>query len=279
MALPRAPTPLFTYRIRQMQPARIRRDSILLCAAGIALGVGLWLYCRRNPELYSNAGGVLLYSTFAFVLVADVFYIAMTISIVQQMYANRQWEELHLTALSSESIVASEFAILQMRLWRIMAAECAVRLALVALFVLRLFSMPNVFLRNYFDLVAFWFVSVYGFIYALEPLWRMRALSVCTLSLSIRLRVPTIAGMLSFLFGLLLHAIVAGNLLVGLILINRILSLGSWSGTPNLSEVIGSVGVVSIAMGVWFIIYGSYRIATINTLRALARRFERAEFN
>jgi hypothetical protein len=277
IAFPRVSTPLFDFCVRQLNLARLELEGILMCLAGVALGIYLGFFSQYSWN-YNSFTNLLIFGAFVLILLGDFLYVFTGLASARRLHNHTQWEELHLTALSSESIVASEFAILQMRLWRVMAFECAIRLAFIALVITNLVLYADFGRFNLFIIAVLCLGVVYAICYGMEPLWRMRALSARALLFGTRLRDPILASLLSVAFGIVLHGIVAAAVFGGFMAFLWLSGSALWGYTSDISMT-EFCGFILLSVVLWVIIRGNHQLLTERALKALARRFERAEFN
>lgn len=121
-----------------------------------------------------------------------------------------QLDELRLSDVEEHGIVAATFAAWQLRVWRFVVLECALRVARVAFnFTLsvspenRMFPYSGIQLA--FNITGAVVITI---TYAFEPLWRMHALGSTALLWGVRLNNPVLAGVHFWLTQLSLQALV-----------------------------------------------------------------------
>jgi hypothetical protein len=275
--LPRLTTPLFTYRVRALDVARIGWQGGLILGLGAILGIGLGVFvavARSTPSsdayaLSGQIGAWLFYPAVLLLLVSNTIYAATALSAAQKLRARREeLDALRMTGLEEHEIIAAEFAAWQLRVWRFMAFECAVRLALAA-FIIADFLLPNQWRisssGDTFVVVVFF---VFATTYILEPLWRMRALGSTAILWTVRSNNPLLAGMLTFLVALGSHGIMIG-VMFGYVTLYVIAAFSP----DNLHSYL-TFGTIPL---VWLIPRFSHRWLTKLTLKAVANALKRSE--
>lgn len=273
--LPRLTTPLFAYRVRALNVARISWQGGLIAGLGALLGIGLGVFVAMarstpNPGAYALSGQIsawLFYLAAPLLLVSDAVYAATALGAAQKLRTRREeLDALRVTGLEEHEIIAAEFAAWQLRVWRFMAFECALRLALVA-FVVADFILPNPWrISSQGDM--FFMATFLALTYTLEPMWRMRALGSTALFWSFRANNPVLSGILTFLVALASHGITVGALF-GYVMLYV---WAAFSSDPARLFII-----IAAAPLVWLIPRFSHRWLTKLTLKALANALKRSE--
>ncbi|MDW8300096.1 MAG: hypothetical protein RML95_12255 [Anaerolineae bacterium] len=213
--LPRLETPLFSYRTRNLNIARIRRDGWLSVLLGLSSGVGLSALLN-TARWYISLGDIfslLLLGVFLLLLASDFAYAFTALAAGRKLSLQRErLDQLRLTELSSDAIVASEFAAWQLCVWRLMALECSSRVALVTLLSLELVRYESFFFEDFRVLESIVVSSPILLLFTLEPLWRMRALGSVALSSGFQSGSVVLAGLLAGITALALHVLFVGIL-------------------------------------------------------------------
>ncbi|MCE7948833.1 MAG: hypothetical protein DYG88_15530 [Chloroflexi bacterium CFX4] len=277
IAFPKVNTPLFALRVRQLNLTRLESNGILICLAGVALGIYLGFFSQYSWN-YNSFINFLIFGAFVLILLGDFLYVFSGLATARRLQHGTQWEELRLTNLSAHDVISAEFAALQMRLWRVMAFECAVRLALIALVITNIVLYTNFGRFNLFIVAVLCLSIAYAICYGMEPLWRMRALSARALLFGTRLRDPILASLLSIAFGIMLHGIVMAAVFGGFMAFWWLSGSAFWGYTSDIS-VTEFCGFIIVSVVFWIVIRGSHRLLTERALKALAHRFERVESN
>ncbi len=185
--------PLYRLNMRRTQPDRLRRDGwlILLCGIGIAT---LWwltesiLSGAAYSVRYNTVLIGLFFSTLAVMLAANAFYILSAANAVQQEMVSGTWDLLRLTRLPANAIAAAKFAVVQVRVWRTVTLELALRCA-----VLTLILLPSLQVGAPLAITLTITGLLLAGMYLLEVWWRMRAVISVGLLLTAHFANPTAA--------------------------------------------------------------------------------------
>jgi hypothetical protein len=228
--------PLYRLNMRQMQPDRLRRDGwlILLCGVGIAtlwwltesILSGVAYSVRYNTVLIG-----LFFGTLAIMLAANTFYILSAVNAVQQEVVRGTWDMLRLTRLPANEIAAAKFAVVQVRVWRMVAFELALRGALLTLILLPALQ-SGVPLAITLTITGLLLAGMY----ILEVWWRMRAVISVGLLLAAYFTNPTTAVIGAAFSVLVLHVLQAAFLVICyavlLVVLTNEFTLGFIFGLP-----------------------------------------------
>lgn len=206
--------PLYHLNMRQTQPDHLRRDGwlILLCGIGIAT---LWwlteslLSGAAYSERYNTVLIALFFGTLAVMLAANAFYILSAVNAVQQEMVRGTWDILRLTRLPANEIAAAKFAVVQVRVWRMVAFELTLRCA-----VLTLILLPSLQVGAPLAITLTITGLLLAGMYALEVWWRMRAVVSVGLLLATRFANPTTAVISAAFSVLVLHVLQAAFLVI-----------------------------------------------------------------
>ncbi len=179
----------------------------------LAVATGLWalaVFAMINREesfttLWVVLGWLFM-ASFLDKFVLDFMAVNAGLDSLRQDQHNSLFDLMSLTNLSSQEIIAAKFAIVQIRVWRMMVNVIAFRLTIIWVGFLTLFVLP-VFLWNesqilnlYRDVQEAIFISLYliafaitAAIYVIEPRWRLRTLAAGSLAVSSQLLEPAFA--------------------------------------------------------------------------------------
>jgi len=169
--------------------------------------------------LFSLTSGFLATVTPLAMLVTDFNFLSAGLNAINQHRESGQWEMLRLTPLAPEAIIGAKLATVQIRAWRPLALELGLRLLpIVVLLTLLLFN-PDLIFRNQslvsspnslFDIVQQMFTNnlasglailiillMTAYSWMSEPIWRMRAMTALSMSISSR----TNSAMMSSIYG------------------------------------------------------------------------------
>lgn len=167
--------PLYQLDTRQFCEERLRRDAQLIVAAGIGAAVLWWLIEMiwlggDSSERYLTVLVALFFGSLAVALAANSFYIIKAVDSIQQETSGSRWDLLRLSRLPPREIALAKYAVAQLKVWRVVALEFALRAA-----VLTLVALPSV--RMGFSLALTLTVTAVflASLYLLEVWWRMRA--------------------------------------------------------------------------------------------------------
>jgi hypothetical protein len=186
----------------------LKRYSIIALVAVHGFVAAAWLAERA---VYQVSGiplqptsflySLLLVAILAVTIGADLYYALITIGNLNRRIESGEWDLLRITELRLDTILAAQFAAAQVRAWRLMPIEVAIRLAAIVCVVLLNFNEALLILI--ITLAVSWPVPLLVAMYLIEPYWRMRA--VVALCIWIALRVNNIAfAFLASLAGILL---------------------------------------------------------------------------
>lgn len=258
--------PLYLLNTRHFCTERLRRDAQLIIGMGVGLAALWWLIeaialGSSESNLYITVLGALFFGSLAVMLAADVFYVLVAVSAVQQEAERGTWDLLRLSRLPSREIIAAKYALAQLRVWRVVALEFALRAAVVTLVVLPAVR-TGVSLALTLTVTAIFLASLY----VLEVWWRMRAVIGIGLLLALILPRPTNAAIVAALCMIGLHVLQGSYLAAccGLLLLTLL-------GEFTLGFLCGMPFFALIAAGGTFFFYE--RVAEM-ALRRLSRYIE-----
>lgn len=207
----------------------------------------------------------LLLGTLGFSCLCDLYYAVTTINGISQQIVTEQWDSLRLTMLTHEDILLANYATAQIRAWRLVIVEIGIRVIFcLCLFLIGIVSV-QITADRLDDLIqGGLIVGILAIGYILEPLWRMRTVTLLSMTMTIWLNnyATVIAVSLAALIGLLL---LQAGVLFGVVRFFDSLFLNRYRGFS--SQVIAISAVVSA-------IYLYFRVVR----GALFRLLERVAF-
>jgi hypothetical protein len=227
-ALVSTTNPVFDYELRRMRspstPQSLKRFSRYTLLIAIALAVifflcvyvayrfGRGVYPYPSPGVWFHPMQPFLqFVIIASVISADLYYIVIASNSMNVDKEGARWDLLRVTTLPEQSILAAIYAMVQIRGWRIMAVE---RAFTVAVAVINLLFFASYYLEvegsdtigllpPVISLVAAFFI----------PMWRMQAITALGIAVSARVRQSSLAAAIMFVGIILLHILLAFNLL------------------------------------------------------------------
>jgi hypothetical protein len=182
-----ADNPLFTYEARRIRWGQSAWQLIGYSLAAWSLipflMAGMWLLLLAD---YPNLRVNLIRDQYFFLLllcgvggnfILDMVSITTALSSISSEMRAGRWDALRMTNLCPQQFIAAKHAAAEIRAWRVMALVVSLRLSLVAFLMIRVELLPSLFL-----------LSGYCFVYILEPLCRMRALTAVGIAIAARMR-------------------------------------------------------------------------------------------
>jgi hypothetical protein len=131
----------------------------------------------------------MLFAALGFSLLCNIYFALAAINTILPQIKDARWESLRLTALTESDILLANYATIQMRVWRVVVVEVAVRVftglttaLLLIRAILRMVSYSRSFGIEYMG-VYLVIVTIIG-VYILEPLWRMRAVTLIGMTIA-----------------------------------------------------------------------------------------------
>jgi hypothetical protein len=192
--------PVFDYELRRVRWPRsvedLQRYTINVLIALLLFIGGLWLVSRL---LYNrpNAGttllmvsGLVALSSVVIMVASDLYYMLTTVGAINHQIAAGQWDLLRITELRGENILLAKYAIAQIRAWRLLSVEVAIRVAGMVLAVL---FEPQVLIVLVLTLPVSWCLIILVAGYVAEPLWRMQAIIALGVAIAARIQNYTFA--------------------------------------------------------------------------------------
>ena len=170
----------------------------------------------------------IFYGSLGFGIISNIYYAIITINSVR-LESGLDWDLLRITLLPERDIIAAQYAIVQLRAWRVMVVEIGLRVFVVTVTLIVFLYFAFVFsdrtATNSWDVVVQFFVPIilFAMTYVLGPLWRMRAITGLATALGRRISNATSAFVAAFL-ALLGMLIVQGVIVIWLteVLINQV---------------------------------------------------------
>ncbi|MFN8420924.1 MAG: hypothetical protein U0528_17030 [Anaerolineae bacterium] len=322
--------PVFDFELRHLkwlaQPQRLWRYSAviqmlpsLILSVIYVLVLNEWLH-----QWIANGRGLTSFQSYTFydaaalwiiiimaaslllALVGGWYYLGVTVNSINQEMNSGRWDQLRLTPLAPESIIAAKETIAEVRAWRVMNIEVALRLLLLTLLLLLLLlpfdvlaagqpyitslSTIGSILRGFQEkplstAVDALLVLVVAVTYAYEPRWRMQALVAMGLALSSQIRNTSMASLAAF-FGLFgFHIVQAAWTWFALMIMIQLTKIMDWGyrfldGVAD-NTVLVEVGVLALKIGavaaVIGIVYLYYALVRSNSRHTTLKHAFRSE--
>lgn len=325
--------PVFEYDLRRVRrfrtPQALRRYSLYVLLGTIILLIGLWVLNLANyVDLYTNtyrpgsryvhSGMVgatfsaVVVATFLIMLIADLYYILLTVSAINRQVTTGQWDVLRLTSLRINDILTAKYSVAQIRAWRGMALEVGSRILLISLILLMLVLDPDRIASAIVSSPDSWlstmpvvlvgdgsFVAAIGrelnqhlfatiglclsvlilaAAYTLELLWRMRAIIALGLRISAQVHSLTFAilAALAALFGMRLvqgfMLVFVASAIAPLLMVQNLIGSSDQSVAP-----VGPPLFVLLCLTVAFLVRRFYQSLQHNSLQKALRFANRSE--
>jgi hypothetical protein len=230
------PNPLYEYESRRVgMPAPGKYLVPLIFSLFLLVGMGYGFATGSRSDM---PGALLVGASLILSLVCDLNYLAQTVTSIGHQIESGQWDMLRLTTLHRRDILMAKFAVAQIRAWRWMAADVALRLggAAFALGLILFWVFPPVkefYLPRSVPVILVFF-AIFVAVYVLEPLWRMRAIVALGMAVSARIHHSNFAVLAGFglLLGLrIVQAVIV--LTIGSIALPMIFYFSRWYIVPR----------------------------------------------
>ncbi len=121
-------------------------------------------------------------------LAADMYYVLITINSISRQIESGHWEMLRVTTLDERQIIAAQYAVAQIRAWRVAAGEVGLRTFLGITVLVSVGYYQIAYGSRYWDTLdsALSIASLVGVIivFIAEPIWRMQTISAIALAVS-----------------------------------------------------------------------------------------------
>ena len=299
-----APTdhPLFNFELRRIRwgdsAEALRRGSWKTFRRMIALTFVAWIVLmllhyrgRMGSSFWYYDGSALAWLVLGSLganLILDGWCMRASVSGISGDVVGGRWDLLRLTLLDEQAILDSKLTIARIRAWRVAMAVVALRFGVVALLVFQSGVLPLFAGRRYTSIFStftennliengFIWSALFltGFVYIIEPIWRLRLQTAVGLLISSYTRSLTTGWLLALLAAFVVwlsQAIIAylGISLVGEL--NRLMR--RYFEYDSLRDLIFFWLVVVVAV---LVVFGYYRLVQWVALRRTLRRIVRIE--
>jgi len=220
------------------------------------------------------------YGSLGFGILSNIYYAIISINSVRLESGFVDWDLLRISLLPERDIIAAQYAIVQLRAWRVMVVEIGLRLFVVIVtlmvFLYFAFASGEGTAASSWGAVAQFFVPVilFAMTYIVEPLWRMRAITAMAEALGRGISNATSAYVATFL-ALLGMLIFQGVIGIGLlqVLSNEVL-VTSEAVAERSNTITLITWFVSILIGP-VILYLFYRLIQSASIRWAVRILRR----
>jgi hypothetical protein len=263
------PNPIFDYELHRLRWPHSTRDMTRYSRTvifGVCLVFLLWWAVGQQYNSRYNISEesiviMLGFLTIAVTLVSNFYYALLTVGTINREITSSQWDQLRLTGQGGERILLAKYAILQIRSWRLMVVDTALRVAALGVFALIVlystFGSPSgifLLLLSPFAWVMIVSLIVLGSAYSLEPLWRMRA--VISVALAISTRVHSLAYALLGVLGFIILIYVAQLLILAAFLF---IATNTLAGSEDVYLVF-FCGVPLLSAAAFYACYAFFRL-------------------
>ncbi|SRR5258708_14694711 len=195
------------------------RKRVWICVALVTLAVWIALTIYKyNDSDFQNELLLFAISISAIVMVIVDFFSTLLLSnYLHRLIRSKDWELLRLTPQNDDSILQAIFSIAQIRSWRPMVFEVAVRIATTELMlwgIVRFWISSHSTISDLFPFATFVFTpaGIAIYIYVIEPIWRMKAFAALSLAVVSINENATFADLVLFGATLLVHILQIGTL-------------------------------------------------------------------
>jgi hypothetical protein len=141
-----------------------------------------------NDRYWGASLTYILLADLGFSLLCNVYYAITAINTIFPQIKDARWEPLRLTALSESDILMANYAIIQIRVWRVAVIEVAARMVIglttTLLLIHAMLRTPNYSTSYGIENIVFLVIVAIICVYALEPLWRMRAVTLIGMTMA-----------------------------------------------------------------------------------------------
>ena len=231
------PNPVFNFDLRRVRwlsdPERLLRFSLyLFLIPPVAISLIVFVLAQDALHAGANSYAYRAYYQFFFVttwvifllslavtVVGDLYYLLVSVSSINRMITSGEWDMLRLTVIPETDLVQSKHVVAEIKGWRFMVIEAAVRtfglgFAITHMVLFAKFSYAQLasplFLAALSAVLVIW-----SGIYAIEPLWRMRALTALGIAASAEIHRLTYAGLAALAGSAGMHLLQGGMVLAG----------------------------------------------------------------
>ena len=144
---------------------------------------------------------VVAYGSLLIGLLLDFYFVGLPSGRLVREKESGHWDVMRTTALSTTQIIGAKYTSAQLRAWRVLTIEVALRTAVIAVLtvnaILGQIEISSA-LSNYFLLILLGILVVPGSVYILEPIWRMSMVVSMGLAISMQGRNLTSVALADF---------------------------------------------------------------------------------
>ena len=217
--------PIFEYERRKIpwikDISSPTQFSIRAWVTGALIVFMVWLIAGfvigNDSSVRANSISFLIYASLVIMIVVDLYNVFIVASNLRRHLSPEHWELIRTTGQSEDCIFDALYALAQIRTWRSMSLEVALRIGIIEIFLLEIFREP---IDSISGLVCFLFLLfvLTAVIYVVEPIWRMKALTafsiaVVTITKNRTVEFLTLFGVIAFIH-LLQIASLVGSLYI-----------------------------------------------------------------
>ncbi len=271
------PDELNTAEAREIQAAKIRglkrytrRYGLIvpmLCAC-----VGAAILSR--PYYVSMWFGLfLLYGPIRLSLLCNLYYAVTAVNRITHQSTMEQWELLRLTKLTERDILQANYATIQVRAWRLAVIEAGIRICISTMILLLLLfpARSRVQLDTTF-MLDMMILLVLGSGYSLEPLWRMRAVTLIGMTFASWLDGYATA-IIASLGGLVSLLLLQAGILIGCIwLFNRVIIFVYADYYGYNRQLFGQLIIITMIVAAMYLLFKGVQRAAFHLLSRVAFR-------
>jgi hypothetical protein len=208
----------------------------------------------------------LLLGTLGFSCLCDLYYAVTTINGISHQMVTEQWDSLRLTLLTKEDILLANYATAQIRAWRLVIVEVGIRVIFCLSLVLIGIASVRLTADSLDNLIQGGLIlGILAIGYILEPLWRMRTVTLLSMTMTTWMNnyATVIAVSFAALIGLLL---LQAGVLFGVVRFFDSLFLNSY---PDFGK---QVIAISSLVGAIYLYFRVVRGALFRLLKRVAFR-------
>jgi hypothetical protein len=215
------------------------------------------------PSQYIYFGAILV--SFGLIIVGDFWYLFRGLRAISPHRESGHWDMIRLTPTPAKTLLGAKYVAVQLQSWRVLSAELLPRLYLIFACI-PFFSLVSLQFAVSFgrysynrasiwdaeDLIIFLTMTSACVFFAMEAVWRMRAVTALGLALSARSR-HTINGLLIGFFVMIgVHILQIGSVLLSYFVAQTVFRewyLYNWNGSfwggmfMLVTSIVGSAGL------------------------------------
>lgn len=276
----RLPNIIFDHEIRRIGWPRSPEElSLFAKQAFVIIHLLVWgaVICGLpgSPRSDTAAGVFVFFANLGLSFAADVYYMAVTLGQANRATLNAEWDILRMTPLHTADILAAKTAAAEIRGWRWMALETAMRATGLEFVALATFALIFISLYRPIVIAALGPLAAFALCLLLEPFWRMRALVAFSMAIGVEVRSTTKA----FLTGI---AVVLGVVLLRLFVFGLLggAILGAFLSASSLFPVFQNFYCMAapfVSAGLVILLYGFYAHAGRWAAERAAQHLERGD--